>query len=104
MVRGLGSQLFAAGPAVAAAIGDTLDREELGGVDVHTRVDDEVASEAEALRAGALVRPTCRRRSMSARRGRRAAIRRPPRRGAAFGRSARGKAGLFDAAHRGAQA
>ncbi|HRE35416.1 MAG TPA: carboxyl transferase domain-containing protein, partial [Sphingopyxis terrae] len=46
------SQLFAAGPAVAAAIGDTLDREELGGVDVHTRngvVDDEVASEAEAF-------------------------------------------------------
>lgn len=51
MVRGL-SQVFAAGPAVAAAIGDTLDREELGGVDVHTRngvVDDEVASEAEAF-------------------------------------------------------
>jgi propionyl-CoA carboxylase beta chain len=51
MVRGL-SQLFAAGPAVAAAIGDTLDREELGGADVHTRngvVDDEVASEDEAL-------------------------------------------------------
>ncbi len=48
---GLG-QLFAAGPAVAAAIGDTLDREELGGADVHTRngvVDDEVASEDEAL-------------------------------------------------------
>jgi propionyl-CoA carboxylase beta chain len=53
MVRGL-SQLFAAGPAVAAAIGDTLDREELGGSDVHTRngvVDDEVASEAEAFAA-----------------------------------------------------
>ena len=53
MVRGL-SQLFAAGPAVAAAIGDTLDREELGGVDVHTRngvVDDEVASEAAAFAA-----------------------------------------------------
>lgn len=53
MVRGL-SQLFAAGPAVAAAIGDTLDREELGGVDIHTRngvVDDEVASEAEAFAA-----------------------------------------------------
>src|SRR3989344_616202 len=57
MVRGL-SQLFAAGPAVAAAIGDTLDREELGGTDVHTRngvVDDEVASEAEAFAAA---RPT----------------------------------------------
>lgn len=53
MVRGL-SQMFAAGPAVAAAIGDTLDREELGGVDVHTRngvVDDEVASEADAFAA-----------------------------------------------------
>ena len=53
MVRGL-SQLFAAGPAVAAAIGDTLDREELGGSDIHTRngvVDDEVASEAEAFAA-----------------------------------------------------
>ncbi|MFM6852647.1 MAG: acyl-CoA carboxylase subunit beta [Sphingopyxis sp.] len=53
MVRGL-SQLFAAGPAVAAAIGDRLDREQLGGVDVHTRngvVDDEVASEAEAFAA-----------------------------------------------------
>ena len=53
MVRGL-SQLFAAGPAVAAAIGDTLDREELGGSDVHTRngvVDDEVASETEAFAA-----------------------------------------------------
>jgi propionyl-CoA carboxylase beta chain len=53
MVRGL-SQLFAAGPAVAASIGDTLDREELGGVEVHTRngvVDDEVASEAEAFAA-----------------------------------------------------
>ena len=53
MVRGL-SQLFAAGPAVAAAIGDTLDREELGGTDVHTRngvVDDEVASEADAFAA-----------------------------------------------------
>lgn len=53
MVRGI-SQLFAAGPAVAAAIGDTLDREELGGVEVHTRngvVDDEVASEAEAFAA-----------------------------------------------------
>src|SRR3546814_15391 len=32
MVRGL-SQLFAAGPAVAAASGDTLEREELGGSD-----------------------------------------------------------------------
>lgn len=53
MVRGL-SQLFAAGPAVAAAIGETIGREELGGSDVHTRngvVDEEVASEAEAFAA-----------------------------------------------------
>ncbi|MEM8918471.1 MAG: carboxyl transferase domain-containing protein [Pseudomonadota bacterium] len=51
MVRGL-SQLFAAGPAVAAAIGDTLSKEELGGSDIHTTngvVDEEVASEAEAF-------------------------------------------------------
>ncbi|MEO0439665.1 MAG: carboxyl transferase domain-containing protein [Pseudomonadota bacterium] len=51
MVRGL-SQLFAAGPAVAAAIGDTLSKEELGGSDIHTTngvVDEEVGSEAEAF-------------------------------------------------------
>lgn len=53
MVKGL-SQLFAAGPAVAAAIGDMSDKEELGGSEIHTRngvVDDEVASEAEAFAA-----------------------------------------------------
>lgn len=53
MVRGV-SQLFAAGPAVAAAIGDDLSKEELGGSDIHTRngvVDDEVASEDEAFAA-----------------------------------------------------
>ncbi|MEO1044378.1 MAG: carboxyl transferase domain-containing protein [Pseudomonadota bacterium] len=51
MVKGL-SQLFAAGPAVAAAIGETVNKEELGGSDIHTRngvVDEEVASEAEAF-------------------------------------------------------
>jgi len=51
MVKGL-SQLFAAGPAVAAAIGDDLNKEELGGSDIHTRngvVDEEVASEFEAF-------------------------------------------------------
>lgn len=51
MVRGL-SQLFAAGPAVAAAIGDSLTKEELGGSGIHTRngvVDEEVSSEAEAF-------------------------------------------------------
>ena len=53
MVRGL-SQLFAAGPAVAAVFGDELSKEELGGSDIHTRngvVDDEVASEDEAFAA-----------------------------------------------------
>ncbi len=53
MVKGL-SQLFAAGPAVAAAIGDLSDKEELGGSDIHARngvVDEEVASEAEAFAA-----------------------------------------------------
>ncbi len=51
MVRGL-SQIFAAGPAVAAAIGDTLTKEELGGSEIHARngvVDEEVGSEAEAF-------------------------------------------------------
>ncbi|MEP2990579.1 MAG: carboxyl transferase domain-containing protein [Parasphingorhabdus sp.] len=51
MVKGL-SQIFAAGPAVAAAIGDTLTKEELGGSDIHATngvVDEEVASEAEAF-------------------------------------------------------
>jgi len=51
MVRGL-SQIFAAGPAVAAAIGDTLTKEQLGGSDIHATngvVDEEVASEAEAF-------------------------------------------------------
>lgn len=53
MVRGL-SQIFAAGPAVAAAIGEEVDKEGLGGSDIHTRngvVDDEVASEDEAFAA-----------------------------------------------------
>ncbi len=59
MVRGL-SQLFAAGPAVVDGLGESYKgsddhataKEELGGVDIHTRngvVDDEVASEAEAF-------------------------------------------------------
>ena len=51
MVRGL-SQLFAAGPAVVAAIGEDSDREELGGSAIHTRngvVDEEADSEADAL-------------------------------------------------------
>ena len=51
MVRGL-SQLFAAGPVVAQAIGEDLSKEELGGTDIHCTngvVDEEVASEAEAF-------------------------------------------------------
>lgn len=59
MVRGL-SQIFAAGPAVVDGLGAAYTsasdhqqaKEELGGVDIHTRngvVDDEVASEAEAF-------------------------------------------------------
>lgn len=51
MVKGL-SQLFAAGPVVAQAIGEDVDKEGLGGSDIHTRngvVDEEVASEAEAF-------------------------------------------------------
>ncbi|MEL7488087.1 MAG: carboxyl transferase domain-containing protein, partial [Pseudomonadota bacterium] len=52
MVRGL-SQVFTAGPKVAAAIGDgERDNEALGGADIHTRngvVDDEAASEADAF-------------------------------------------------------
>lgn len=51
MVKGL-SQIFTAGPAVAAAIGETLDKEKLGGSTIHTCngvIDDEAASEAEAF-------------------------------------------------------
>ena len=51
MVRGL-SQLFAAGPAVVAAIGEDSDKEVLGGSEIHTRngvVDDEADSEADAF-------------------------------------------------------
>ncbi|MEZ5708526.1 MAG: carboxyl transferase domain-containing protein [Blastomonas sp.] len=51
MVKGL-SQLFAAGPAVAAAIGEDVSKEELGGTDMHCRngvVDEEVESEAAAF-------------------------------------------------------
>ena len=51
MVRGL-SQIFTAGPAVVAAIGENLDKEQLGGADIHTRngvIDDEAASEDEAF-------------------------------------------------------
>jgi propionyl-CoA carboxylase beta chain len=51
MVRGL-SQVFTAGPKVAAAFGDELDNEALGGADIHAKngvIDDEAASEDEAF-------------------------------------------------------
>ncbi len=51
MVKGL-SQVFTAGPAVVAPLGEELDKEGLGGSDIHTRngvVDDEAASEDEAM-------------------------------------------------------
>ncbi|HUQ13414.1 MAG TPA: carboxyl transferase domain-containing protein [Novosphingobium sp.] len=54
MVKGL-SQIFAAGPAVVAAIDGrqaVADKEGLGGSEIHTRngvIDDEVADEAEAF-------------------------------------------------------
>ena len=51
MVKGL-SQIFTAGPAVVAAIGESLDKEQLGGAEIHTRngvIDDEAANEDEAF-------------------------------------------------------
>ncbi|TNE63133.1 MAG: methylmalonyl-CoA carboxyltransferase [Alphaproteobacteria bacterium] len=53
MVKGL-SHMFTAGPAVVAALGENLDKEELGGADIHARngaVDDLVNSEDEAFAA-----------------------------------------------------
>lgn len=53
MVQGL-SQVFVAGPPVAKAIGEDVDKEGLGGADINGRngvVDDVVASEAEAFAA-----------------------------------------------------
>lgn len=51
MVKGL-SQVFTAGPAVVAPLGEELDKEGLGGSEIHTRngvVDDDAADEAEAF-------------------------------------------------------
>ena len=51
MVKGL-SQIFTAGPAVVAALGETQDKESLGGSAIHTRngvIDDEAEDEAEAF-------------------------------------------------------
>lgn len=53
MVRGM-SHIFTAGPAVVAAIGENLDKEALGGADIHGRngtVDDVVNTEEEAFEA-----------------------------------------------------
>lgn len=51
MVKGL-SQMFVAGPPVVRRLGEEVDKETLGGSEIHTRngaVDDEVASEEEAF-------------------------------------------------------
>ncbi|MEM9014658.1 MAG: carboxyl transferase domain-containing protein [Pseudomonadota bacterium] len=51
MVKGL-AQIFTAGPPVVAALGETLEKEELGGSEIHARngvVDDEADSELEAF-------------------------------------------------------
>ncbi len=53
MVQGL-SQVFVAGPPVAKAIGEDVDKETLGGAEINGKngvVDDIVASEAEAFAA-----------------------------------------------------
>ncbi len=53
MVSGL-SHMFTAGPAIVAAIGEKLDKEELGGADIHSRngaVDMVVESEEAAFEA-----------------------------------------------------
>ena len=53
MVQGM-SQVFVAGPPVAKAIGENVDKEGLGGADINGKngvVDDIVASEAEAFAA-----------------------------------------------------
>jgi len=46
------AQMFVAGPPVVARIGQILDKNELGGSDIHTRngaIDDEAASEQDAF-------------------------------------------------------
>lgn len=51
MVKGL-SQVFTAGPAIVAPLGESHDKEGLGGSEIHTRngvVDDEALSEADAF-------------------------------------------------------
>lgn len=51
MVKGL-AQIFVAGPPVVARLGERVDKEQLGGSDIHGRngvVDDVVATEEEAF-------------------------------------------------------
>jgi acetyl-CoA carboxylase carboxyltransferase component len=51
MVKGI-SQVFVAGPPVVARLGEQVDKEQLGGSEIHARngvVDDEVESEQEAF-------------------------------------------------------
>lgn len=51
MIKGL-SQIFTAGPAVVAALGESQDKESLGGSGIHTRngvIDDEAVDEADAF-------------------------------------------------------
>lgn len=51
MVKGI-SQLFVAGPPLVKRLGEDVDKEGLGGSDIHTRngaIDDEVESEDEAF-------------------------------------------------------
>jgi acetyl-CoA carboxylase carboxyltransferase component len=46
------AQMFVAGPPVVARVGQTLDKNELGGSEIHTKngaIDDEAASEREAF-------------------------------------------------------
>ena len=46
------AQMFVAGPPVVARVGEILDKNALGGSDIHTRngaIDDEAASETEAF-------------------------------------------------------
>ena len=46
------AQMFVAGPPVVARVGEVLDKNELGGSDIHTRngaIDDEAATEPEAF-------------------------------------------------------
>jgi acetyl-CoA carboxylase carboxyltransferase component len=65
MVKGT-SQVFAGGPPVVgrAGMGDEIDKEQLGGSQMHTRVsgviDNEAESEEHAFDSCAAISPTCR--------------------------------------------